>query len=99
MEKVLSAEECFEQVSILVEGIRGICYGASVTATLTGSNEASAICDFSGGVQIVCEALQERLERLWTAMKTEKADRKNSLESEIIHAKGSDVPRDMLAAA
>ncbi|CAB3711636.1 hypothetical protein [Trinickia soli] len=99
MKKEVTAEDRFEEVSRMVMALKGIAYGASVASDHSVTNEGLAISGFSGGVQVICEVLEERMELLWQAMSAEKADAEDSSQSEVSHAKAESGSHAVLAAA
>jgi len=83
----------------MVMALKGIAYAASTAAECSGTNEGVAISEFSGGVHVICEALEERMELLWQAMAAQKANTENNSQSEVSHAKAESVSHVVRAAA
>lgn len=99
MKKEVTARDRFEEASRMVMALKGIAYAASMAADHSGTNEGLAICEFSGGVHVICEALEERMELLWQAMAAQKANTENNSQSEVSHAKAESVSHVVRAAA
>lgn len=99
MKKEATAKDRFEDALRMLFALKGIAYAASVAADHSGTNEGLAISEFGNGVHVICEALEERMERLWQAMSEDEAKQSDNSESEVSHAKSESVSQVVLAAA
>lgn len=99
MKEEVTVGDRFEGVLRMLSALQAIASAASMAAAHSSSNEGVAISEFSGGVEVICDALQERMDLLWQAMHAHKANTDNHSESEVSHAKAESVSHVVRAAA
>lgn len=69
MSKIEEACDEFDEVLLLLSGLKGMAWAASGGATHSQSNEGRIVVAFGDGVVSWCDVIQQRMERLWALLR------------------------------
>lgn len=102
MSKIDEACDEFDEVLLLISGLKGMAWAASGGATHSGSNEGRIVVAFGDGVVSWCDVIQQRMERLWALMREcgdAGSEVSHAVVSGVSHAKTAEVSHANPAAA